>query len=396
MVRKPCGYCKKETERDSDGDKFDCDACGVVRHAGCDTVRKGDIAARLTSKNLKLYCSKCMTSKLEIANAEKLTIIYKYICKIDEQTQKQNASQTEMIGKIDRINNELDDMKALVGILNERNEKNSNTDTPKQKNNKNEPTYAKILKQSKKPIVIVKPKDKKQKCGDTATAIKTNISYKEVNAHGLRNVSNGGIAIQCNSSNDTIKVKETVQNKLGDEYDVELPVISKPRLRIVRVHDIIDESDLVNEIKSQNDELRHADISVKKVIRRHNKNTPYDVVVELDYSHYVKIIENGQINLGWQKCKVVDHVHLTRCYKCCGFSHISTNCQNSLACAKCGKSHKSTECNENDFKCINCEELNKKFNLKLNTNHHALSYKCDTLKRKVLEFSRRVQYTEGK
>lgn len=77
---------------------FECDACSKQYHLSCDSVRKGDVTSRATSKYLKLYCSRCMSAKLEIANAENFSIIYKYVTKIDEQTQKQIAVLVEAAG----------------------------------------------------------------------------------------------------------------------------------------------------------------------------------------------------------------------------------------------------------------------------------------------------------
>lgn len=107
------------------------------------------------------------------------------------------------------------------------------------------------------------------------------------------------------------------------------------------------------------------------------------------------MMESKRVNLGWKKCVVDDHVHITRCYKCCGFSHISTECKNKLACSKCGGQHKHSECRSKNMKCVNCSEMNKQFNLKIDCDHHAMSYKCETFQRKLVQLSKRIQYKEA-
>ena len=42
------------------------------------------------------------------------------------------------------------------------------------------------------------------------------------------------------------------------------------------------------------------------------------------------------------------------CYNCCGFNHISSNCNKNPCCMKCAGPHKATECTESKPKCINC------------------------------------------
>lgn len=156
MVHLPCAKCKEEI---TNNDKFDCDACALTYHLTCDSVRKGDVTARASSKNLKLYCARCMTAKLDIANAEKLTILYRYITKIDEQTQKQIAIQEEVNGKLDIIQAESLSMKAEIGDL--KNTITTHNASSSSCSNKTPETksYASILKETKKTVIIVKPKN---------------------------------------------------------------------------------------------------------------------------------------------------------------------------------------------------------------------------------------------
>lgn len=78
-------------------DASECDGCMMRCHIQCDTgVREGDVSARMTSNNLRLFCSDCAKRKLDMLNCEKLSIIYKYIEEIDLKTQNHVVIQTEM------------------------------------------------------------------------------------------------------------------------------------------------------------------------------------------------------------------------------------------------------------------------------------------------------------
>lgn len=224
--------------------------------------------------------------------------------------------------------------------------------------------------------------------------MKQKISQREISANGIRNIRNGGIAINCDSSKSTASIKQIVQNKLGDEYIVSLPPIKKPRVKIVGVFDTFENEELLTAIKEQNDHLTNANIEIKKILKKTGRDRPYDVVLEIDYDSYTELMKTKFINLGWKRCKVFDHIHITRCYKCCGFAHISSDCKSKKVCPKCNGEHDYKDCKSDVLECTNCVYMNKKFNTKYNCDHHAFSSKCETTKIKLLQLSKKIQYTE--
>lgn len=378
MVSEPCEKCKNDI---GDDDCFECDACTRQYHLLCDNVRKGDVTARATSKNLKLYCTRCMSHKLEIANAEKLSIIFKYVSKIDLQTQKQVAIQAEAADKLDKIvadavvvKEKMDDIKSCIGAgVNVGGGTN---------------TYANVVRAATKPTVIIKPKNVTQNATATSDDIRKEISSRDVNACGLRKLHGGSVVISCESGAASMKMKTMVEAKFGDKYDVSLPDIMKPRMRIFRV-DGVNENDIVDELKQRNEWLVNGDIVVKKIIKSKNeKYNDFDVIIEVDLDSFDKLTDAGCVNLGWKSCKVAHHIHLTRCFKCCGFGHIAERCSNKLACAKCSGEHKTAECKSNETRCVNCKVMNEKFGTKLNTRHRPWHSSCDVLKKRTERFAK--------
>lgn len=383
----PCAKCKLDIADDSE--KFDCDLCCISYHATCDKVKKTDLAARKKSTRLRLYCNDCSVKKLEVANAEKLSILYKYIVKIDSQTQEQVVKQTNTDEKMTQVFAMATETKQTIENI------KNNIDTKSQSNDGKKKSYANVLRQNKKPVVLVKPKNDKQLCNKTIEEVKQKISQREIHASGIRNIRNGGIAINCDSNKSTAAIKQIVQSKLGDDYVVSLPPIKKPRVKIVGVCDTYNNDELLIAIKEQNDYLMNANIEVKKILKKTGKDRPYDVVLEIDYDSYTELMKTKFVNLGWRRCKVFDHIHITRCYKCCGFAHISTECKSKNVCPKCGDEHEYKDCKSELLSCANCVNMNKKFNTKYDCDHHALSSKCQTTKSKLLQLSKKIQYTES-
>lgn len=383
MVHVPCAKCKKETT--NDGDVFECDACSMQYHLTCDTVKKGDVTARTKSKNLKLYCTRCMSGKLEIANAEKLSIIYKYVTKIDMQTQKQVEIQTDTVAKLDSIIAESGDMKKKMDDVQNRIETQTHANTDKEKNK----SYANVVRSAAKPTVMIKPKCTAQNATTTSDDIKTQINCKDVNACGMRKLHDGGIIVSCETDAESMKMKTMIEEKFGDKYDVQLPTTLKPRVKVFKV-DGIAETAVIDELKERNDWLSHNDIVVKKVIKPKNTECEYfDVVLEVDRDCFDKMMDSGRVKMGWRTCRVVHHVHLTRCFKCCGYGHVAEKCTNKQACAKCSGEHKTSDCDKkNKIQCINCKVSNEKFKTKFDTKHRPWNNSCEILKKRTERFTR--------
>lgn len=105
----------------------------------------------------------------------------------------------------------------------------------------------------------------------------------------------------------------------------------------------------------------------------------------------------GKLNLPWCECKVVEHMHVSRCFKCCGFFHKSTECKQSQKCSRCGGSHKHSECKKKqNVCCINCMNANDRFNANYNTNHSAWSKEYPIYKRRLSSLISKIEYNESK
>lgn len=62
---------------------------------------------------------------------------------------------------------------------------------------------------------------------------------------------------------------------------------------------------------------------MKKITRKRNKNNSIRMkrgesalIIEMDDTMYVEMLEKGKINIGWRKCHVADYVNVKRCFNC--------------------------------------------------------------------------------
>lgn len=153
--------------------------------------------------------------------------IMKYILKIDFTLQKQveanatfehaiaeNTSTTEQI--IEQLTKLPDEIKMFGPI----------TNTP-HNDCRSTATYANVAGIGiVKPTVLIRPKSNIQNCGATLDEIRGIGS--DVIVRDVRNVSGGVIILTCETANDTMKVKQLVQQQANDKYNVELPAIKRP------------------------------------------------------------------------------------------------------------------------------------------------------------------------
>lgn len=372
-----------------------CDGCCSSFHIKCVGVTKATIQARSNCNYLRLYCDICC-NKPSKANAENIKTIMRYVAKLDLHNQENIIKQQQ--------NDDL--MRGVAAKLNELNDKYSvlskNIEQSNKSNNNNESipdvqTYAKVVKtKSIKPVVLIKPKAK-QRCKKTFDDIKNNLIDKNFNVCDARNTKNGGLILRCDTANETMKIKQSVQEEFGDSYEINLPQIKKPRLRITNIDNDIHKNSIIDELKRHNKQIEAFDFDLITTIEKTKRGfKSVNAIVELSGSTHKQLLDIGVLHLPWRECKIYDHIYIKRCYKCCGFRHTSRICTKSQICSKCSKSHRYSECKNNEIKCINCSNANEKLNANLTVNHHAWSRECLILQRHISTLRNNIEYCDDK
>lgn len=177
-------------------------------------------------------------------------------------------------------------------------------------------------------------------------------------------------------------LKTNLSKGLGDCYKVHTPMIKRSTFKILRVdlqEGSLNEEELLSMIKNQNGLGTYARIDTMKILNRRKSEKYKDVsiVIEADSIIYKEIMSKGGINIGWSKYKIVEYVHVTRCYNCWGFNHVIAQCKKEVICAICSEKHDGKDCKAINKKCINC--VNYANNIKLsnyNTSHSARDNRC--------------------
>lgn len=305
-----CYKCEKEIK--DDDDYSECDSCDTLFHLKCGNVTKKEFNARQNSKCLQLYCPDCFQSKSN-GTAAKLNEIIKVLYKLDLFNQEQKVAKDKTASSIQNqlqsLDKKISSNKTPVASSSKLNAKSRNQTS----------SYASVTKTSVKPAVVIKPKTK-QISSKTFEDITNNVDKSQVNVRSTRNVRDGGVVLRCENATETMKVKQIVNDKLGDKYEVVLPKVKHPRLRITNIDPDIENDSILDVLKQHNNELHEINMTLITVIPRKFRSTSFnDIVIEVNGEAFNTLLELGALSLPWRECKIFEHLHVKRCYKCCGF-----------------------------------------------------------------------------
>jgi hypothetical protein len=252
--------------------------------------------------------------------------------------------------------------------------------------------YASVVKEAKpkrcKMTVrsrgIHQPEDIKQ-------ILKTKISPGEINV-GVNTLKslNGGVLIEMNCIDEIELLGKEIQTKGGEELEVHIHRLRKPRIIILNVPEEINTVNIKDAIIRQNPNLNLAKGNIMAKFTYDTKWKNRNAVVEVG-ADTRKTLLRSKIKLGWHVCRTDDYETVTRCFKCSKFNHRTTECREKITCPLCAGPHIIKEC-KNDitaYKCINCKTYNKHNPTKeISTDHFALEKGCPSLQA-VLEMNRK-------
>lgn len=287
-------------------------------------------------------------------------------------------------GKIDEILNEMDNLKHNSQISNQSNEnvaKKSFADATKQQSH----------------VLIVKPKDKRNN-DSVKDDLKQNINPTDLQIGLLqKNVKSGAVLVKCSNFEAVSSVKNDIQIKMGDRYEVQESRKFTPRIIITGITEDgqnIEPKNLLNNIVQQNKLLRHENFRFDYVFCTKIRNGKFNMVVEADPITFKLLMEKDipELYIGWNICKFYEHFSIKRCYNCWGFNHEAKICKEKAACVTCAGNHQSDKCKSESKNCINCIRANNQLNLNLDTNHAATDRSCKCFQRIVNAVQKRVDY----
>lgn len=367
-----------------------CSGCGGLVHLKCLTVGGLSVQNLKTIKKFsqfKWFCEFCDSAFKDICSR------FNRLADCFEKTDKYNK---EYKNDIEKINEKIAN---LEKIMNER--ENKIVDEFKKVVSENEKqSFSGVLKNAlnrPKPVVIVKAKNSEIKRNQVKDVIKNNIDPEKFPINGLRNAYNESVLIECDNPETATQIHDEINEKLGENFEVQIPDIKNPRLKIVNIYDDqkMSHDAFITAIKNQNsDIIKENDyMKVIKVIESNRNTNVKTLIIETNPDTYKKIIEAKKLKLKWSLCAVYEAIQVTRCFKCAGYGHRSDICNNNEACPKCAGRHSIKDCVNNIVKCINCINANSKFNSKLDIKHAAWDVNCNIYKRKLEIKRKSINYT---
>ena len=150
-------------------------------------------------------------------------------------------------------------------------------------------------------------------------------------------------------------------------------------------------------MQAQNPELslKTGDINAKFLYRT-RRNTQ-NLVIEVG-SQTRKLLLQTKMKLGWLISNVGDYLVANQCFNFSKYNHRHRECRGTLTCPLCAGSHSLKECtvSSQNYKCINCQNFNKRNkSANINDKHSALDKNCPSLKAILEKYKQNTDYGDG-
>lgn len=343
-----CFFCKqtKNPTKDIKVPVFPCDVCRRYICADCSELDPAEVKCIGLQNRILLY--KCKHCRYEM---------------------------------IDSLQSTIKDKDLIISMLQEQIEllKMEGSKTQEHINTYSEITRNSSFHEEPKdsfPKIIIKPKSN-QDPNKTRTDVNNSVNPLElkVGIQNIRTTSKGNVIIKCQTKQQTEKLKETVQDKLKQKYEVILTKMRKPTIKIVNFNQNMTEDEIEECIKQQNN-LCGASVTYI----RQNKNLLKTIFCECSPSAFVKVMKMKKLYIGWERYLVYENLEILRCFRCQSFYHKQKDCKNLIACSICSENHDEVSCPKTKKCCCNCLTANNRYKMDHDINHSPTDLQCPSLK----------------
>ncbi|RLU18849.1 hypothetical protein DMN91_009207, partial [Ooceraea biroi] len=171
-------------------------------------------------------------------------------------------------------------------------------------------SYSDVVLERKKESVIIVQSKKQQESEVTRKLVKERIDVKNmaVGITQLRKGNKGSVILGCDNEGEMMKLKASVQDKLGEDYNIMEPKGVKPKIKIVNVGEeemALEEESLMNVIRKQNKidgnrEGCHMRM-IKKIVKEKRDDVKYrkggeigSLILEVDEETHESLIAHKQ------------------------------------------------------------------------------------------------------
>jgi hypothetical protein len=91
---------------------------------------------------------------------------------------------------------------------------------------------------------------------------------------------------------------------------------------------VIPKKDFIYQIRKQNDCIIES--SKINVVNIKANRRGVATLIEVDEQTYESLLSVGCIYIGWDGCRVYQHIDILRCFKCNQFGHMAIKCELQL------------------------------------------------------------------
>ena len=226
--------------------------------------------------------------------------------------------------------------------------------------------------------------------------LKTKISPTEVKVgiKTLKSLKDGRVLIQVGSIDETNLLSANIKERCGDELEVNISKLWKPRVIIRNIpHDITVEN-IEETILFQNAELNLKPGEVAARFKFSTKRGAIRMVIEVGPEARNKLLQT-KLKIGWLICNVGDYLVAKRCFRCSRYNHRHQDCRGEETCPLCAGGHTLKDCKDpsNQHKCINCTTYNRYSRKdKICENHSSLGKNCPSLHAVQMNYKQNTDY----
>ena len=156
----------------------------------------------------------------------------------------------------------------------------------------------------------------------------------KVGIRSFKSLKDGRVLIEAGSSDEVGLLGSTIRDKCGEELEVSIPKLWKPRMVIHNIPQDTTVENLEETILAQNPELGLVSGDIASRFQFRTKRGQVKMVTEVGPEARKKLL-NEKLKLGWLICDVNDYLVAKRCFKCSRFNHRHEDCKGRRKHALC-------------------------------------------------------------
>lgn len=202
----------------------------------------------------------------------------------------------------------------------------------------------------------------------------------------------GNLLINCSNKEESEALKLAIERTMGDKYEIKMPNLRLPRVKIVNYNGNLKQADIEERIRNQNKWITEEDnFKITYIKHIKNKNTR-TIFGECTAGLFHKMMEVKKLCIGWERYPIYEDLTVPKCYNCQGFYHKSIVCKSKMVCHICAGEHDGKTCENQEKKCKNCLISNTKYETKYDTGHAANDKNCPSYKYQLEIIKSKIDY----